>query len=215
MAAVPSPAAARPEDLNADECHRPRHLSPPAPHRLFGSLPRRFRRGSHHGPSRRRRRGTVGARAGTAPLLGESYPSPLRDHQRRIRFRGCTQGPGDAHPSARSRRGRVTRRTRPVDGASTARLSPPSRAHPPPGKAPRAEGRVRARRGRHRPVPTGSVVPQVHRPPVSGRPDRRFVLRRPRLPCARRRAERSRPPNQCRHPVHLLRAHDRSRVLDR
>ena len=56
-------------------------------------------------------------------------------------------------------------------------------------KSPGAEGRVRARRARHRPVPTGSVVPQVHRPPVSVQPDRLFAARRPRLPCTGRRAD--------------------------
>ena len=118
----------------------------------------------------------MGAREpGELPLLGESYPSTLRDHQRRIRFRGRTQDPVYAHPPTRSRRGR-------------------------------------ARRAHHRPVPTGSVVPQVHRPPVSVRPDRLFAARWPRLPYAGRRAERSRPPNQCLHRVRLLRAHDRSRV---
>ena len=71
-------------------------------------------------------------------------------------------------------RGRATRRPRSVLTDPRPRVSPhQSRGRPPPCKCPRPEGRGRARRARHGPIPTDSVVPQVHRPPVSGRPDRR------------------------------------------
>ena len=51
---------------------------------------------------------------GELAFLANPTPRRCADHQRRIRFRSRTQDPVDAHPPARSRRGRATSRTRPA-----------------------------------------------------------------------------------------------------
>ena len=84
--------------------------------------------------------------------------------------------------------GQPTRRQRPVDGSSTARLSlPPSRGATAARQVPEAQGpKGGAGLVSHAvaPYPTGSGVLRLTAHPYPVAPDRLFAARRPRRPCA-------------------------------
>ena len=178
-------------------------------------------------PPRRVRRfrpaasGTVGAHEpGERPFSANPTPRRCAITRRRIRFPRPPAGPRRRPRTGAEPAGPPTRRQRPVDGSSTARLSCPRRAaRPPSGKCPgpRAGGRGRARLARRRPRPHPA-------PGSSGSPPTRI---RPPLTGSSRHAGRGgrvqgdapnelQPPNRRRHRVRLLRCtRDRSRRLDR